>query len=100
MSGTKKRINISLDPEIAEALKQIARAGHTTISQLITQMTLAKIDAQRMRTTCVSRETEYLPEVGMTREQLEMVLYEEGNEETAIAMEAEDIPVDGRAIFV
>lgn len=38
----KERINISIDQEVREMLKELAEARHTTVSQLITDWTVDK----------------------------------------------------------
>lgn len=38
----KERINISIDQEVREMLKELVEARHTTVSQLITDWTLEK----------------------------------------------------------
>ena len=40
----KIRINISVDEEVSGMLKELAKAWHTTVSQLVTNWTLERLD--------------------------------------------------------
>lgn len=45
----KNRINISLDPETDEMIREFARKGHTTVSQWITDRVWEKVAEEEIK---------------------------------------------------
>lgn len=55
----KMRINLSVDQEISEMLKEMAKAWHTTVSQLITNWTMERY--KELKAWDRLEETHYIP---------------------------------------
>lgn len=54
----KKRINISIDSEVHDILKEMADEDYKSVSQLITDLVLSESRIRRRRTTKINYNTE------------------------------------------